>query len=153
MTLLQWMREPGRVLNHRENQKDTAMRSSFFNIKERRKHTRSYLDLPIEYRLGRVQRTHGGIAIDGGEGGFLMHCPYDMPVGVRLAITIMFPDGFELKNFQAQAEVVRKDHPREGQGGFKYGLKLLQVKKEESPKLRHLLQGLHQLLGGERPAF
>jgi hypothetical protein len=129
------------------------MKLGFFNIKERRRYTRSYLDLPVEYRLGRVQRTHGGIAIDGGEGGFLMHCPYDMPVGTRLSITVMFPDGFELKNFQAQAEVVRKDNPGEGQGGFKYGLKLFQVKKEESPKLRHLLQGLHQLLGGETPGF
>ena len=147
------MRELGHSLIHREDRNDTAVRPSFFNIKERRRYTRSYLDLPIEYHLGRVQRTHGGIAIDGGEGGFLMHCPYDMPVGARLSITIMFPDGFELKNFQAQAEVVRKDHPREGQSGFKYGLKLLQVKKEESPKLRHLLQGLHQLLGGERPPF
>ena len=129
------------------------MRPHFFSFKEKRRHRRSYLDLPIEYRIDRVKGKHGGIAIDGGEGGFLMHCPFNMPVGTKLSITVMFPDGFELTNFQAQAEVVRRDDPGEGQIGFKYGLKLLQVAKEESPKLRHLLQGLHQLLGGERPAF
>lgn len=129
------------------------MMPGFFNFKERRRHPRSYLDLPVEYRVGKVQRRHGGIAIDGGEGGFLMHCPYDMPVGTKLSIAIMFPDGFELANFQAHAEVVRKDEPGEGQSGFKYWLKLLQVKKEDNPKLRHLLCGLHQLLAGERPSF
>jgi hypothetical protein len=129
------------------------MRPHFFSFKEKRSHRRSYLDLPIEYRIDRAKGKHGGIAIDGGEGGFLMHCPFNMPVGTKLSITVMFPDGFELTNFQAQAEVVRRDDPGEGQIGFKYGLKLLQVAKEESPKLRHLLQGLHQLLSGERPAF
>jgi len=82
-----------------------------------------------------------------------MHCPYNMPVGTKLHITVMFPDGFELTNFEAHAEVVRKDDPREGQGVFKYGLRLIQVREEESPKLRHLLSGLHQLLNGERPSF
>jgi hypothetical protein len=129
------------------------MRPSFFNFKEKRRHPRSYLDLPVEYRIERVQRTHGGIAIDGGEGGFLMHCPFNMPVGTKLSITVMFPDGFELTNFQAQAEVVRKNSPGEGQIGFKYGLRLLQIPKEESPKLRYLLRGLHQLLSGEKPSF
>ena len=129
------------------------MRPSFFNFKEKRRHPRSYLDLPVEYRIERVQRTHGGIAVDGGEGGFLMHCPFNMPVGTKLSITVMFPDGFELTNFQAQAEVVRKNNPGEGQIGFKYGLRLLQVPKEENPKLRYLLRGLHQLLAGEKPSF
>ncbi len=124
------------------------MRLRFF--REKRKHPRSFLDLPVEYRVEEFKNSHGGIAVDGGEGGFLIHCPYNMPVGTKLQITVMFPDGFELTHFEAHAEVVRKDDPRQGRSGFKYGLKLIQCRKEERPKLRHLLTGLHQLLNTER---
>jgi hypothetical protein len=78
-------------------------------IKEKRKHPRINLDLPIEYRVLDAPHAHGGLIINASESGLLVYSVKDIPVGTKLNIRVLFPKGFELTNFQVLAEIIWKD--------------------------------------------
>lgn len=107
--------------------------------KENRKHPRLYLDLPIEYRLPDLSSAHGGIVVNGSETGFLIYSLKDIPEGTKLNITVLFPRGFQLSNFEVSAEVIWKDRfSEEDWEGYKYGLQFIQINEEDRQKLMHL---------------
>jgi len=109
--------------------------------KEKRRFPRSFMDLPIEYRVMNVPRPHGGVVINGSERGLLIHSVKDMPVGTKLNIAVLFPAGFQLTNFEVLAEVLRKDLClEEDWQGFEYGLRFIQIKEEDTQKLVQLLR-------------
>jgi two-component system cell cycle response regulator len=67
----------------------------------------------------------------------------EMPVGIKIDIEIVFPEELSLPNFKAEAEIVWKDICcRGGWGGHQYGLKFIQVSKEDYLKLRQLLSNI-----------
>ncbi len=113
---------------------------------ERRRHARQFLDLPIEIRIPDLPDAYGGIAVDGSETGLLVHSVRDIPLGTRLRIALLFPNGFELADFQAIAEVIRKRRQPKEETGYAYGLRLVQIKEEDRLKLKYLLSGLHGLV-------
>lgn len=97
------------------------------------------MDLPIEYRLEDGPLAHGGMVINGSAKGFLIYSIKDMPIGTRLNITVLFPKGFELTNFEVLTEVVRKDRFSEKDWeGYQYGLRFIQIKDEDFRKLIQL---------------
>ncbi len=61
--------------------------------RERRKPQRFLMNLPLEYRIADVPRSHAGVVINVSEFGVLAHSVRNMPVGSKLNIGISFPNG------------------------------------------------------------
>ncbi|MGZ3493429.1 MAG: PilZ domain-containing protein [Thermodesulfobacteriota bacterium] len=107
---------------------------------ERRKYPRFEMDLPLEYRVLDAPQAHGGLVINASESGLLVHSIKDIPVGTRLNIAVLFPQGYELANFEVFAEIVWKDICWvENREGYELGLKFIDILKEEHQKLKRLL--------------
>ena len=115
-------------------------------VRDRRKYSRAFLDLPIEFHINDLPDPHGGIAVDGSEIGFLIYTLQNIPEGEQLSLTVLFPNGFELANLEAKAEVVRRVRQ---QRGYKYGLRVVRINKDDHIKLRYILCGFHELATGE----
>jgi hypothetical protein len=136
-------------LSHDKRRKAKARRDGDMRValsKEKRKCSRFFLDLPLEFRVLDVPVTFGAIAVDGSESGLLIHSLQDIPVGTRIKVAVLFPNGFELANFEAAAEVVRKDRWKKSENGYQYGLKLVKINEGERIKLKYVLSGLHELV-------
>jgi hypothetical protein len=109
-------------------------------FKERRKDPRSLVDLPVEYRIKDLPHAHGGLVVNASEGGLLIHSGKDMPLGLKLNIAVMFLAGYELASFEVTAEIVWKDlHLYNRSEGYQYGLRIIQILKEDHRKLKQLL--------------
>ncbi len=107
---------------------------------EKRKYPRFDLDLPLEYRETDSPHARGALVVNASESGLLVHSIKDMPVGMKLKMTVLFPKGFELANFEVFAEIVWKDILwRENGGGYQFGLKFVGILQEDHRKLKQLL--------------
>ena len=112
-------------------------------FKERRKHPRSLVDLPFEYRMKDLPDIYGGLVVNASEGGLLIHSVKDMPVGLELRMLILFPNGYELAHFEVLAEIIWKSlDSYNNSDGFQYGLKIVQILEGDLWKLQQLLNGL-----------
>jgi hypothetical protein len=108
---------------------------------ERRKHTRVFLDLPIEYRVMDAPLAHGGLVVNASEMGLLINSVKDILIGSRLNIAVLFPKGFELTNLKVLAEIIWKArHWEEDWEGYRYGLKFIEILEEDQKKLKQLLK-------------
>jgi hypothetical protein len=112
------------------------------NRKNRRKHPRVVLDLPLEYRLMDVPHAHGPLIVNGSEIGLLIESVKNIPAGTNLNVAVLFPKGYEIANFEVLAQVVwREICVKEDWEGYQYGLKFIQISQEDHLKLRQLLSG------------
>jgi hypothetical protein len=115
---------------------------------ERRQYPRQMINMPLEYRVGEVPNAFGAMAVNGSERGLQMHCLRDIPLGSRLNIAVLFPQEFQLSHFKALAEVLWKDvHWEEDWRGYRYGVRFIDVEKEELRKLRGFLSARPQVSG------
>jgi len=109
-------------------------------FKERRKHPRSLVDLPVEYRIKDLPHAHGGLVVNASEEGLLIHSVRDMPLGLKLNIAVLFLRGYELADFEVTAKIIWKDfHLYNQSEGYQYGLKIIQISQEDHWKLKQLL--------------
>jgi len=116
------------------------------HIREKRKHPRFYLDLPLEYRVIDVPQAHGALVVNVSESGLLVHSIKDIPIGTKLNIAVLFPKGFELANFEVFAEIVWKDIQwEENWLGYQLGLKFVHIPEEDHQKLKQLLGDGHEI--------
>ena len=122
------------------------MRQGLF--REKRKYARFCLDLPLEFRIKDLPDAFGGIVVDGSEGGLLIHSRRELPLGTKLSISVLFPNGFELADFQAVGQILRRIPLEKGEQGYRYGLKIVMIEPRDRLKLRYTISGLHDL-GGE----
>ena len=107
---------------------------------EKRKYPRFYLDLPLEYRVTDAPQIHGGLVVNASESGLLIHSVKNIPTGRKLNITVLFPNRFELANFEVFAEIIWKDiHWEENWEGYQLGLKFIKILEEDYRKLKGLL--------------
>ena len=120
--------------------------------KEKRRYPRVLINLPLEYQDLGDSNLRGGMVVNVGAGGFLIECTRNIPVGMRLKVTLLFSKGFELADFEAVAQLVMRERHRteDSEGnhsweGYRYGLEFLQVLDEDRWKLNLLL--------GERSEF
>ena len=114
------------------------------STREKRKHPRFYLNLPIEFRVMNAQHVLGAMIVNASETGLLIQSPNNVPAGTKLNIAVLFSKGFELANFEVLAAVVwTKTQLHEGRQGYELGLKFIQILEEDRQKLKHLL--------GDRP--
>jgi len=115
---------------------------SLIHFEERRKYPRFLIDLPLEYRMSSNPNAHGGIVLNASETGLLLYSTEDMTVGTKLKITVLFPKGYELANFEVIGEIIWKNSDRKkGWGTNQYGLKFIQISQEDHWKLRQVLNG------------
>jgi PilZ domain len=114
------------------------------DLREKRKHPRVIMNLPLEYRVLDTSKPQAGMVINASESGFLIHSIKDMPVGTRINIAVLFLKGFELTNFEVLAEVVWKDIQWEGnRERYQVGLKFVNILEEDHRKLKELLENGH----------
>ena len=107
---------------------------------ERRKHPRFDIDLPLEYRVLDAPQAHGGLVINASESGLLVYSTKDMDIGTKLNIAVLFPQGFELANFEVFAEIIWKDTVWiENREVYHLGLRIIRILDEEHQKLTQLL--------------
>jgi len=101
------------------------------------------MDLPLEYRVMDIPYAHGGLVVNVSETGLLIECVKDIPAGSKLNITVLFPEGYELANFEVLAEAVWKDihWDDDNKKKYQYGLKFVSIKEPDHWKLRQLLYG------------
>lgn len=115
------------------------------HIKEKRKHPRVNMDLPLEYRVLDAPNLHGAMVVNVSEAGLLVYSVKDLSIGTKLNITVLFPKGLEFSNFEVLAEIVWKDkHWEENQERYKLGLKFLYLSEEDQQKLKQLLTEEHE---------
>jgi hypothetical protein len=112
----------------------------FNGNKEKRKSPRYYMDFPLDYRVANTPDAYGGLVADGSEIGLRIYSVRDIPVGSKLNISVIFPKGFQMTNFEVVAEIVWKDlYFKEDWNGYQYGLKFIQIEEEDLRKLQQLL--------------
>ena len=111
-------------------------------FRDRRKHPRVCMDLPLEYLANCDSRARGGIVVDASETGFLIYSTQDIPVGTNLKIDVLFPKGYELANFEVFGKIIwRKVDVGERTNTYRYGLTFVQIVEEDYWKLKKLLYG------------
>ena len=110
---------------------------------EKRRYPRFNVDLPMKCSELKVRKKQGGIAHDASEGGLLVYLQDNLPIGTKLKIEVFFSHGFRLTPIRAQAEIVWADiRGPEDWGEYKYGLKFINIGKEDFSKLKWLLDSL-----------
>ncbi len=108
--------------------------------RERRKHSRATVSLPLHIQVDENEGVYPGLVIDASESGLLIQTLKEMFVGTIIDIEVLFPEKLCLPNFKAEAEIVWKDiYEQEGWEGYMYGLTFIQVSKEDYLKLKHIL--------------
>jgi hypothetical protein len=98
--------------------------------------------LPLEYWETGKSCSKGGLARTVSEGGLLLYCVQDIPVGTELNVNVFFYDGYELDIFKAVGKIVWKDPLHYGNlEGFQYGLEYTRMSEEDRRKILGLLRG------------
>jgi len=116
---------------------------------ERREHNRVALNLPLDFQVAGTSHPRAGIAVDGSETGLLIHSLQKMPIGTEVKVDVLFPDEFELANFEAKAKIVRTIRSENGEKGYGYGAKILRIDEVDYRKLKRILMSRrHRLTGG-----
>ena len=110
---------------------------------EKRRHPRFLKDLPFEYRVMDIPYAHGGLVLNMSEAGLHIECVKDIPIGSNLNITVLFPEGYELANFEVLAEAVWRDirWDNDNRKKYQYGLEFVSIKERDRLKLEQLLYG------------
>src|SRR4030042_1957228 len=125
------------ILIHQKNLKEDC---NF--LPNRRKSHRFLIELPIEYRVSHLPKVYGGLVVNLSELGILIRSIKDMEIGSQLKLAVLFPEKYELKYFEGDAKVIRKDLSwNENWEGYEYGLRFIQLIEEDERKLKQLLSG------------
>ena len=113
------------------------------NNKEKRKHPRTMVSLPLHFQANENEGIYPGLTFDASESGLLIHTLREMPVGIRIDIEVLFPKKLNLANFKAEAEIVWKNicYWKDWEG-YQYGLKFIKISKEDYLKLRQILSNI-----------
>ena len=108
--------------------------------KEKRKFPRVFISLPVDFLASDAPKVIPGIVINLSVGGLLIQTFKDLPIGMRVNITVLFSQDTEFVNFRATAEIIWKDvYLWEDWEGYQYGLKLIGVPNKDLLNLKRLL--------------
>ena len=104
------------------------------------------MDLPLEYLVTNASKAHGGIVVNVSEVGLLIRSVKNMSIGTELKVAVLFPQEYELANFEVLAKIVRKDLVwEEDWEGYEYGLEIIRILEVDKRKLRQVLSGQFSL--------
>jgi len=109
-------------------------------LSEKRRFPRFPVSLPAEYCRVNEYRRRAGVVADISKMGLQVLSVYRIVIGTELRITVLFPLGYELTNFDVVAKVVWKDrYSGMDWSGFKYGLKITRISEKDRLKLEYFL--------------
>ena len=109
--------------------------------KERRRHPRLHLKLPMNYSRKELKGYYGGIVGNASEGGILVYLPEKLNTGEVLKIEILFAKGWQLKTVRGVAKIIWSDLAvRKSRKVHRYGLQFQFYNKRNLQKLRTLLK-------------
>ena len=111
---------------------------------EKRGHSRFSIALPIEYWQIDKSKSHPGQTIDVSEGGLLLHLSGPAEIGQVFRLTLFMTLGPDLDSILAlvQVEVVWKDTHVGKDGGYRVGVKFVDISPEDMDKLKTFLKTL-----------
>jgi len=108
--------------------------------KEKRKHPRTLITLPLHLQLNKKEAGYPGLTLDASESGLLIQTFKEMPVGIKIDIEVLFPKKLKWSNFKAEAEIIWKDISYwDDWEGYQYGLRFIQISNEDHLKLKEIL--------------
>jgi hypothetical protein len=108
---------------------------------EKRRHSRLFVELPLDYSRKGRKTDFGGIVKNASEGGILVYLPEKIDVGELLKVDIYFAKGLELQTVQGLAKIVWADlAAKETWREHRYGLEFHSMPKGTIQKLKHLLK-------------
>jgi hypothetical protein len=109
---------------------------------ERRKYPRYLINQPLIFEMTESPNVYAGLIINASKGGLQIQAMEDMSSGLKLNIELFLTMGSELSILEGMVQVIWKDDYNDFWVecmGYKYGLKFVQISKENCLKLRHLL--------------
>ena len=77
--------------------------------KERRKHPRYSIDLPLSFQMTESPNIYAGLITNVSEAGLQIQAMEDMSIGLKLSIEVFFAMGFELSALEGMAQVIWKN--------------------------------------------
>jgi len=115
-------------------------RLGVFNF-EKRRHPKFSVTLPIEYWQNDKSKSRVGRTIDVSEGGLLVHLSEPMEIGQILELTIFMTSGAVLDSIKGlvRVEVVLQDTSLREEGGYRIGVKFVDISTEDMHKLKTFL--------------
>lgn len=98
------------------------------------------VSLTLHFQANENVGIHPALTFDASESDLLIQALKDMPIGIRIDIEVLFPKKLNLANFRAEAELVWKNICNwKTWKGYQYGLKFIQVSREDFLKLKQIL--------------
>jgi len=130
-------------MSEEKNREELDGKSGVVSI-ERRKFPRFIVDLPMKYSKVKGHKKRGGIAHDASKGGLLVYLEEQFPIGTKLKLEVFFSHGLRLTPIKAEAKIVWADIRGSSKewGEYKYGLKFINIGRDNFSKLRWLLDSL-----------
>jgi c-di-GMP-binding flagellar brake protein YcgR len=112
---------------------------------EKRKHPRFSVDLPIEYYQTNSSIRQAGRLMNASGGGLLVYFPEQMEIGQHLKMKLFFSFGSGLNFVEILTEVVWEDI-RLGKdwGDYRYGVRVIDISKDDLSKLKNFLRSLSE---------
>jgi hypothetical protein len=125
----------------REKEEETKPRNGALNF-EKRRYPRFSVDLPVEYTRKDLVVKQGRV-INASEGGLLVYFPEQMEIGQHLRLKLFFTSGSKLNMMELLNQVVWMDiHEGKGWGGYRSGLKFVDISPVDLDKLKSFLVSL-----------
>jgi c-di-GMP-binding flagellar brake protein YcgR len=133
----------GRKKRREMKNEETEPRSGVVDF-EKRGHPRTSIALPIEYWQIDKSKSCPGQTIDVSEGGLLLHLSEPTEIGQVFRLTLFVTFGPDLDSILAlvQVEVVWKDTHMGKDGGYRVGVKFVDISPEDMDKLKNFLKTL-----------
>jgi hypothetical protein len=121
------------------DEKDTKPRIEAIDS-EKRRYPRFDIHLPIEYCQIKSSIAHTGNI---SEGGFLIYFPEQKDVNQYLSLKLFFSMGSELDTIKVLGKVIWMHSQLSNDGEhFPYGVKFIDISREDATKLRNFLRSL-----------
>ena len=108
--------------------------------RENRKHPRAMISLPVHLQINERGWGYPGVTVDVSKSGLQVQTLKEIPVSTRIKIETCFPKESKLFKFSEKAEVVWRAFSHwDDWEGYQYGIKFVQISKENDLKLSKMI--------------
>ena len=114
--------------------------------KEKRRHPRFLLNLPMEYYHLDSPISYSSHCMNASEGGLLICLHEQLKAGQHLNLKIFCASGSSLLTIETTVEVIWADELLGKDGNYRHGVKFVSMTQEDLQKFRGFLDNLSPLL-------